>query len=248
MFGVAYNSFSNEKEKKALTLTSGSFSETPQRGSRFNERNSTGRFANTKSKVKSLIPLHAGCRSWQAKRKLASMFSVRCTCGHVNKVKTSKEHRSGKRGLPAFDVNTRVALGSLHAGIGQSHINNLLSTLNIPSLGSCTFKQREREVGGAIEQVTKNSCQESLMEKEKLVNNGVNADENGLIPVACSFDMGWQKRGKGHNSRTGHAAVMSLTTGKVLDYDTKVKSCRFFVIMPKEIARWQKCMTVAKTT
>ena len=66
------------------------------------------------------------------------------------------------------------------------------------------------------------------MEKEKLVNNGVNADENGLIPVACSFDMGWQKRGKGHNSHTGHAAVMSLTTGKVLDYDTKVKSCKFF--------------------
>ena len=165
----------------------------------------------------------------ETRQGLASMFLVRCTCGHVNKIKTSKEHRSGKRGPPAFDVNTRVALGSLHAGIGQSHINNLLSTLNIPSLGSCTFKQREREVGGAIEQVTKNSCQESLrMEKEKLVNNGVNADENGLIPVACSFDMGWQKRGKGHNSRTGHAAVMSLTTGKVLDYDTKVKSCKFF--------------------
>ena len=70
VLGVAYNSFSNEKEKKASTLTNGSFSETLERGSRFNERNSTGRFANTKSKVKSLIPLHAGCRSWQAKRKL----------------------------------------------------------------------------------------------------------------------------------------------------------------------------------
>ena len=61
VLGVAYNSFSNEKEKKALTPTNDRFGETPQRGSRFNERNSTGRFANTKSKVKSLIPLHAGC-------------------------------------------------------------------------------------------------------------------------------------------------------------------------------------------
>ena len=103
----------------------------------------------------------------ETRQGLASMFSVHCTCGRVSKVKTSKEHRSGKRGPPTFDVNTRVALSSLHAGIGQSHIKNLLSTLNKPSLGSCTFKQREREVGGAIEQVTKNSCQESLrMEKE----------------------------------------------------------------------------------
>ena len=38
--------------------------------------------------------------------------------------------------------------------------------------------------------------------------------------------MGWQKRGKGHNSRTGHAAAMSLATGKVLDYVTKNKACR----------------------
>jgi len=36
-------------------------------------------------------------------------------------------------------------------------------------------------------------------------------DEKKLISVPCSFDMGWQKRGKGHNSHTGHAAVMSLT-------------------------------------
>ena len=39
--------------------------------------------------------------------------------------------------------------------------------------------------------------------------------------------MGWQRRGKGHNSRTGHAAVMGLSTGKVLDYTTRVKTCRF---------------------
>lgn len=25
-------------------------------------------------------------------------------------------------------------------------------------------------------------------------------DENNLIPVPCSYDMGWQKRGKGSNS------------------------------------------------
>jgi len=38
--------------------------------------------------------------------------------------------------------------------------------------------------------------------------------------------MGWQKRGKGNNSSAGHAAVMGLTNGKVMDYTTKTKSCR----------------------
>ena len=39
--------------------------------------------------------------------------------------------------------------------------------------------------------------------------------------------MGWQRRGKGHNSRTGQAAVTSLSSGKVLDYTTRTKSYRF---------------------
>ena len=39
--------------------------------------------------------------------------------------------------------------------------------------------------------------------------------------------MGWQKRAKGHNSNTGHAAVMSMTSGKVIDYTTSLKTCRY---------------------
>ncbi|CAB4001077.1 Hypothetical predicted protein [Paramuricea clavata] len=30
--------------------------------------------------------------------------------------------------------------------------------------------------------------------------------------MAASYDMGWQKRGKGHNSSTGHGAAMGLAT------------------------------------
>ena len=65
------------------------------------------------------------------------------------------------------------------------------------------------------------------MERKEALHNGVQVDESNLVPIPCSFDMGWQKRGKGHNSRTGQAAVMSLSSGKVLDYTTRTKSCRF---------------------
>ena len=145
-----------------------------------------------------------------------------------NAVKTSEQHRSGQRGPPAFDINTRMALGCLHVGIGQTHINNVLSTLNAPTLNSVTFKLREREVGKAVEGIAKSSCQDYLtMEKEEALKNSVQVDKSNLVPISCSFDMGWQKRGKGHNSRTGQAAVMSLSSGKVLDYTTRTKCCRF---------------------
>ena len=94
---------------------------------------------------------------------LASTFVITCPVrGKNNEIKTSEKHKSGQRGPPAFDVNTRVALGCLHAGIGQNHINNLLSTLNAPTINSVTFKLREREVGIAVEGVAKSSCQDYL--------------------------------------------------------------------------------------
>ena len=110
----------------------------------------------------------------------------------------------------------RVALGCLHAGISQTHINNVLSTLNAPTLNCVTFNLREREVGKAVEGIEKSSFQDFLnMERKEALQNGVQVDESNLVPMPCSFNMGWQKRGKGHNSRTGQAAVMSLTSGKV---------------------------------
>ena len=39
--------------------------------------------------------------------------------------------------------------------------------------------------------------------------------------------MAWQRRNGGHNSSTGHAAVMGAFTGKILDYGTRCKLCRF---------------------
>lgn len=160
---------------------------------------------------------------------LASTFTVLCSqCNAENTIKTSKEHRSGARGPLTFDVNTRAALGCLHAGVGNTHLNNLLSTLNVPAMNSSTFKTREREAGKAIELVAKNSCEQFLnRERDKAIENGNKPDENNLVPIACSYDMGWQKRGRGFNSNTGHAAVMGLSTGKVLDYTTKNKMCRF---------------------
>jgi len=84
------------------------------------------------------------------------MFTVLCShCNAENTIKTSKEHKSGARSPLTFDVNTRAALGCLHTGVSNTHLNNLLSTLNVPAMKLSTFRNREREAGKAIELVAK---------------------------------------------------------------------------------------------
>ena len=159
---------------------------------------------------------------------LASKFHVKCKeCGFINKVATSAKQRFETHGPPAYDANSRAALGSLHIGIGQTQLNNLLSTMNIPSINISTFKKREREVGKSTETLAKKSCRQSILkEREKAMLAGENANENWSIGFAVSYDKGWQKCGKGHNSLTGQGTAMGLSTGNVLSYATRNKTCR----------------------
>ena len=82
----------------------------------------------------------------------ASIFVVKCHFrGYLNTASTSMQHRTGKWGPMAHDVNTRLALGALNAGIGHTHVNSLLLCLDIPTVNHLTFKTREREVRKAVE-------------------------------------------------------------------------------------------------
>ncbi|XP_028390793.1 uncharacterized protein LOC114515695 [Dendronephthya gigantea] len=124
----------------------------------------------------------------------------------MNKAETSRQHTTGKRGPKAFDINTRVALGSLHAGIGETHMNNILSCINIPAINSNTFKQREREVGKAVEEIARQSCKEATNSiRNGIMTTTAELNENDLVSVPCSFDMGWQKRGKGHKQQVQYS-------------------------------------------
>ena len=69
---------------------------------------------------------------------------------------------------------------------------------------------------------------------------------DGLTGVAVSYDMGWQKRGRGNNSSTGHGAAMGLGTGKVVSYSTRCKTCR--VCSHNKLTGKEKNMTAEKIT
>ena len=55
---------------------------------------------------------------------------------------------------------------------------------------------------------------------------GTQSDDEGLVGVLVSYDMGWHKRGKAYNSLTGHGAVLGVSTGRVLDFATRYKTYR----------------------
>ena len=94
-------------------------------------------------------------------------------------------------------------------------------------MNSQLFKMREREIGNSIEKVAKASCDVYLEQKKENAEKSNNHREVDSMPgIAESYDMGWTKRGKGHNSLTGHGASMGLKTGKVLSYATRCKACR----------------------
>ena len=50
----------------------------------------------------------------------------------------------------------------LHAGIGETHINNLLVAINVPVIHHKTLKRREREAGQGIEKLSERSFSEAL--------------------------------------------------------------------------------------
>lgn len=86
--------------------------------------------------------------------------------------------------------------------MGPTHVNALLSSINVPVIGDNTLKAREREVGPVIETVAKSSCLAGV-EEEKKRWDVEGKGQDGKVHIGASYDMGWQKRGKGHNSLTG---------------------------------------------
>ena len=53
----------------------------------------------------------------------------------------------------------------LHAGIGEPHVNNLLTSMNIPPIHHKTLKRRERKAGKGLETVVNRVMAKALLEE-----------------------------------------------------------------------------------
>lgn len=103
----------------------------------------------------------------------------------------------------------------LHAGIGPPHVNALFTSINLPPVSKNILKVREREIGPAIESVAKKSCEEAIEIEKRFWSSEENSGAE-TINIGVSYDMGWQKRGKGHNSLTGNCCYIYVTAYNIL--------------------------------
>ena len=69
--------------------------------------------------------------------------------------------------------------------------------MNISTMNHQLFKRREREVGNAVENVARESCTINSNFRKKMAAQSPGPSADGFVGIAVSYDMGWQKRGKG---------------------------------------------------
>lgn len=67
--------------------------------------------------------------------------------------------------------NIFIVTGSLHAGMGQTHVNKFLAGLNIPQCNWPTYKRHEEEVGAVTEQMARKSCLNAVSERNLTIEN-----------------------------------------------------------------------------
>lgn len=64
--------------------------------------------------------------------------------------------------------------------MGNTHLNKLLSGLNIPEVNCNTFKTYEKEVGKVLEKMAQESCMRAAVEERQLTINNVDTIERLL--------------------------------------------------------------------
>ena len=79
-------------------------------------------------------------------------------------------------------------------GLGHSHYNGLMAAMNVQPVAASSANVRRGKLEEVIEETTRESC-DTWHEEEKPLST--------TRGVEVSFDQGWQKQGRGHNSRTG---------------------------------------------
>ena len=185
-------------------------------------------------------------RKGKKKQKIADTIQV------ISLPSTYEKDRKGHRPRTIdFQCNIRCILSSFYTGTAGLDIANMLAMNGIKGGKSWerSFNRSSPFIASKIRNVVKRVIKDALIDeinatvKEKLegkyddekINNllhtyhttGVVPNEIGDIRIAVSFDMGWQKKGTGHNydSNSGHAYLIGCRTGKVVGMLVYSKKC-----------------------
>lgn len=142
----------------------------------------------------------------------ASLFIFACkTCGNEEPVWSSS-----KRDLKApFEVNERASISARLIGQGHAGLNTFAAAMDIPHPVSSNYVVKHMQ---AALKAAEAEVEESLQSAAKAL-----AEKARTTDVEVSFDGAWSHRG--YTAQYGFGSVISIETGKVLDYHVASKRC-----------------------
>lgn len=158
----------------------------------------------------------------EIKKGFNSIFKFQCKkCGCLRTLHSNPKKPN------SLSVNEEAVLGISAIGSGFYHLQEFMSQLDVPCMGSSTYDKICNDQQSTWYDLAKKSAQEALQEEIDLAIDAGEVDSKGnaLLSVIC--DGGWGKRsyGKKFNSLSGCAVLVGVRTKKVLYFGVKNKYC-----------------------
>ena len=137
-----------------------------------------------------------------------------------------------------YDLNLRLAIGTLVSGSGGTNMSELFSFLGFPhakGFHKRAFPVCESKTGISQRKVAKELMEEAKicevrmqLESEKKSYEKLKQCEKEQVQLTVSFDMGWSKRSSGHryDSLSGHAFMCGCRSGIIVSAIITAKECR----------------------
>ena len=126
------------------------------------------------------------------------------------------------------ELNLRSALSARFIGRNYAGLRKFLAVLGLPvRLSKATYYKYSQKLHDVAVEEAKQSMQVAAMELHRIYAEDPSlppADDDGIINVTITCDGTWAKRG--FTSLHGVVAIISLTTGQVIDYECLSKSCQ----------------------
>ena len=99
------------------------------------------------------------------RKGFVSIFNV--TCDRYNKLNAIRTQKPNAYRNPE-DLNSMAALGTLHNGIGVSHLQSIMAVVEVPSLSVNGYKNVKNYVGKVMEMEAEHSWIQAGIEKKIL--------------------------------------------------------------------------------
>ena len=130
----------------------------------------------------------------------------------------------GSRGRNAFDINLRSIIAFGEIGRGHSSLETFAGFMNMPPpMNKTAYNDSAKQVHIAYTKQARSSIQIAATEI-RMLHLHEDFRDDAVADIDISADGSWQRRG--YASVNGLVTIISMDSGKCVDYDIMTKMCK----------------------